>query len=110
MLENLKEDLSVESLADRNRHERETLHSALSKETRMNPGRFGDKMRVEAGSSCVFLGSRRPSTKTASKAWQFGDPEIITCELKPSRTCFETSYRLAIGSNIVRTAHHNAPD
>ena len=48
MLENLKEDLSVESLADRIGMSARHFTRVCLKETKMNPGQFVDRMRIEA--------------------------------------------------------------
>jgi transcriptional regulator GlxA family with amidase domain len=53
MLENLKADLSVESLADRIGMSARHFTRVCLKETRMNPGQFVDRMRVEAAQQLI---------------------------------------------------------
>jgi transcriptional regulator GlxA family with amidase domain len=60
MLENLREDLSVERLADRIGMSARHFSRVCQRETNMNPGQFVDRMRVEAAqqmidSSCMGL-------------------------------------------------------
>src|SRR6202022_3295294 len=48
MLENLREDLTVEKLADRLGMSPRHLTRVCLRETKMNPGQFVDRLRVEA--------------------------------------------------------------
>ena len=53
MLENLKEDLTVESLADRMGVSARHFSRVCQRETNMNPGQFVDRMRVEAAQQMI---------------------------------------------------------
>ena len=53
MLENLRDDLSVEKLADRIGMSARHFTRVCLKETKMNPGQFVDRMRVEAAQQMI---------------------------------------------------------
>jgi transcriptional regulator GlxA family with amidase domain len=53
MLENLREDLSVERLADRIGMSARHFSRVCQRETNMNPGQFVDRMRVEAAQQMI---------------------------------------------------------
>src|SRR6202051_1029245 len=53
MLENLKEDLSVERLADRIGMSARHFSRVCQRETNMHPGQFVDRMRVEAAQQMI---------------------------------------------------------
>jgi transcriptional regulator GlxA family with amidase domain len=53
MLENLREDLTVEKLADRVRMSPRHFTRVCLRETKMNPGQFVDRMRVEAAQQMI---------------------------------------------------------
>lgn len=53
MMENLREDLTVEKLADRLGMSARHFTRVCLKETRMNPGQFVDRMRVEAAQQVI---------------------------------------------------------
>ncbi|WP_263385509.1 GlxA family transcriptional regulator [Granulicella arctica] len=53
MLENLREDLTVEKLADRLGMSARQFTRVCLRETRMNPGQFVDRMRVEAAQQAI---------------------------------------------------------
>jgi transcriptional regulator GlxA family with amidase domain len=53
MLENLREDLSVERLADRMGVSARHFARVCLRETKMNPGQFVDRMRVEAAQQMI---------------------------------------------------------
>ena len=53
MLENLREDLSVETLADRLHMSARHFTRVCLRETAMNPGQFVDRMRVEAARQMI---------------------------------------------------------
>jgi transcriptional regulator GlxA family with amidase domain len=53
MLENLREDLSVEKLADRIGMSARHFTRVCLRETKMNPGQFVDRMRVEAAQQMI---------------------------------------------------------
>jgi transcriptional regulator GlxA family with amidase domain len=53
MLENLRDDLSVERLADRIGMSARHFTRICLKETKMNPGQFVDRMRVEAAQQLI---------------------------------------------------------
>jgi transcriptional regulator GlxA family with amidase domain len=53
MLENLREELTVEKLADRLGMSARNLTRVCLRETNMNPGQFVDRMRVEAAQQLI---------------------------------------------------------
>jgi transcriptional regulator GlxA family with amidase domain len=53
MLENLREDLGVERLADRIGMSARHFSRVCQRETKMNPGQFVDRMRVEAAQQMI---------------------------------------------------------
>ncbi len=53
MLENLREDLTVEKLADRLGMSPRHFTRICLRETKMNPGQFVDRMRVEAAQQMI---------------------------------------------------------
>jgi transcriptional regulator GlxA family with amidase domain len=58
MLQNLREDLTVESLADRIGVSARHFTRVCLRETGMNPGQFVDRMRVEAAQQIIDSSSR----------------------------------------------------
>jgi transcriptional regulator GlxA family with amidase domain len=58
MLQNLGEDLTVESLAERIRMSARHFTRVCLRETGMNPGQFVDRMRVEAAQQIIDSSSR----------------------------------------------------
>jgi transcriptional regulator GlxA family with amidase domain len=53
MIENLRENLSVERLAKRMAMSSRNFTRVCLRETRMNPGQFVDRMRVEAAQQMI---------------------------------------------------------
>jgi transcriptional regulator GlxA family with amidase domain len=53
MLENLREDLTVEKLADRLTMSPRHFTRVCLRETKMNPGQFVDRLRVEAAQQMI---------------------------------------------------------
>jgi len=53
MLEHLREDLTVEKLAERMGMSARNFTRVCLRETRMNPGQFVDRMRVEAAQQMI---------------------------------------------------------
>jgi transcriptional regulator GlxA family with amidase domain len=53
MLENLRENLTVEKLADRIGMSARQFTRVCLRETKMNPGQFVDRMRVEAAQQLI---------------------------------------------------------
>jgi transcriptional regulator GlxA family with amidase domain len=53
MIENLREDLGVEKLAERMRMSSRHFTRVCLRETRMNPGQFVDRLRVEAAQQLI---------------------------------------------------------
>jgi transcriptional regulator GlxA family with amidase domain len=58
MLQNVREDLTVESLAERVGMSPRHLTRVCLRETGMNPGQFVDRMRVESAQQIIDSSSR----------------------------------------------------
>ena len=75
MLENIKEDLSVERLADRIGMSARHFARICRSETNMNPGQFVDRMRVEAAQQMIDSSSM--GLKEIADACGFGSADSM---------------------------------
>lgn len=75
MLENLKADLSVETLAERIGMSPRHFSRVCLRETKMNPGQFVDRMRVEAAQQMIDSSSK--GLKEIADACGFGSTDSM---------------------------------
>ncbi len=73
MLENLREDLTVEKLADRLGMSARQFTRVCLRETKMNPGQFVDRMRVEAAQQMIDSSSMGLKEIAAASGFQSAD-------------------------------------
>lgn len=76
MLENLKSDLSVEQLAERIGMSPRNFTRVCLRETKMNPGQFVDRMRVEAAQQTIDSSSM--GLKEVAAATGFGSADSMS--------------------------------
>jgi transcriptional regulator GlxA family with amidase domain len=74
-LENLREDLSVEKLAERIGMSPRHFTRVCLRETKMNPGQFVDRMRVEAAQQ--MIDSSAMGLKEIADACGFGSADAM---------------------------------
>jgi transcriptional regulator GlxA family with amidase domain len=75
MLENLKADLSVETLADRMGMSARNFSRVCLRETKLNPGQLVDRARVEAAQQ--MIDSSAMGLKEVADACGFGSPDSM---------------------------------
>ena len=78
MLENLRENLTVEKLAHRIGMSARQFTRVCLRETKMNPGQFVDRMRVEAGNS----GSTAPPWASRRSPTPVASSPLILCAVR----------------------------
>ena len=75
MLENLREDLSVEALADKIKMSPRHFSRVCLREMKMNPGQFVDRLRVEAAQQMIDSSSM--GLKEIADACGFGSADSM---------------------------------
>src|SRR6202044_2885231 len=73
MIENLREDLSVEKLAERMSMSSRHFTRVCLRETRMNPGQFVDRLRVEAAQQMIDSSSMGLKEMADASGFQSAD-------------------------------------
>jgi transcriptional regulator GlxA family with amidase domain len=102
MLEHLREDLTVESLAERIGMSARHFTRVCLRETGMNPGQFVDRMRVEAAQQIIDSSSR--GLKEVADACGFKSADSMRRTFIRVLGVTASEYASRFKSTLVRTA------